>query len=418
MRLRISLGMLAIAVLAILIGSDGYGQFKGGGGQGGFGGKKNFGFSGQMDPNQRFDGLARGNEYFLLSDVQGFMKTMLTAYAQEKNITFQNGQVTRQDFLAFSEWQKEKFSNGGFNKKGGTPAGTPGSNTKAADDENLKKLAELDFKTYDENGDGKLNQDEMPRQLRANLARWDKNKDGFIDLNEYRDYFTDRWQQGMARAANANSPGAQSGGLDAVDDELEKRPTVYRAGKLPTRGIPPWFVQLDTDADGQVALYEWRSAGRDLDEFPEWDRDNDGFITPEEAIHHYAALTKMPDPLLASNVDAETNSPGMQQFNMFNRGGFGPGGFGPFGGGFGGPGGFGGKKGFGGPGGFNGGFGGPGGFGGKKGGGGRGPGGNNNGGFNGGGFGGFSPADNGMQGGRGGKGGKGGKGKGGFGGGG
>src|SRR5437588_2156088 len=115
MRLRIILGMSAIAVLAILIGSDGYGQFKGpkgGGGPGGPGGKGKTGFG--MDPNARFDQIAQGKDHFLISDVQGFTNTMLTAYAKEKNINFQNGQVTRQDYLAFSEWQKEKFASGNF----------------------------------------------------------------------------------------------------------------------------------------------------------------------------------------------------------------------------------------------------------------------------------------------------------------
>jgi hypothetical protein len=63
----------------------------------------------------------------------------------------------------------------------------------------------------------------------------------------------------------------------------DKRPTVYRATNLP-KGLPTWFAQLDTDKDGQVGLYEWKTAGRPLSEFQQWDLNGDGFITVEEAM--------------------------------------------------------------------------------------------------------------------------------------
>jgi hypothetical protein len=407
MRLRIILGMSAIAMLAILIGSDGYGQFKGGPG----GGKK--GKGGGMDPNERFDMMAQGRNAVPVNEVPGMLQGWLRQYAQEKNIVFANDQITREQYLAFAEHLKAKFMSGGFGKgkgPGGDTAKKPGT-ADATNTEALKQAADVDFKNRDENGDGKLNQDEMPGPLRRDLEKWDKNKDGQIDLEEYRAYYIQRTLDRIARQ-NANSPGQQSLSNvieNSVDDELEKRPVVYRAGKLPTKGLPPWFVQLDTDADGQVALYEWRAAGNDLEEFKDWDRDNDGFITPEEAIHHYAAMTNTPDPLVAANIDAENAKQNMQQFNMFNRG---PGGWGGPGGPWGGPGswGMGGPRGPGGPG-----WGGPGGPRGPGGPGWGGPGGKKGKGFGPGGppNGSFIPADSGQWGGGKGKGG-GKKGKGGY----
>src|SRR5262249_29122254 len=54
--------------------------------------------------------------------------------------------------------------------------------------------------------------------------------------------------------------------------------------KLP-KELPNWFKQLDANRDGQVALYEWYKGGKDIDEFREWDRNDDGFITAEEALY-------------------------------------------------------------------------------------------------------------------------------------
>jgi uncharacterized protein (TIGR03067 family) len=48
------------------------------------------------------------------------------------------------------------------------------------------------FRSYDANGDGKLSEKEMPESLRLDLARWDANKDGVIDLGEFKAYLRDR----------------------------------------------------------------------------------------------------------------------------------------------------------------------------------------------------------------------------------
>jgi hypothetical protein len=360
MHLRLVFGLLGIGLLTVLMSPVGYGQFPGGGkgnfpgggfpgggfpggGFGNFGGGKGNRMS--MDPSQRFDGMAQGRPYFLISEASPGTQNMLRQYAQEKGVNFPSDQVTREQYLTFSDYLKEKFASGGFfGKKGGPQGGGPGGPNAGAMPppgpgggsptlESLQQLADIDFKSRDENGDGKLNMDEMPGPLKNDLARWDTNKDGTIDQNEYRAYFVQRMQDRMNRFNNNNgSPGNQAGNAieAALDDDLDKRPVVYRAGKLPEKGLPPWFLQLDTDADGQVALYEWRAGGRDLDEFKDWDRDNDGFITPEEALKVQAALTKSENPLLASSTTpANAAGPGNRNFGPGGRGPGGPGNFGP-----------------------------------------------------------------------------------------
>src|SRR5262249_46479452 len=111
--------------------------------------------------------------------------------------------------------------------------------------------------------------------LKVDPARWDTNHDGLIDRNEFRAYFLARFAQGGdARQANPVTI--------ILEEEFDKRPTVLRAGKLPKE--LKWFSDLDIDKDGQIALWECRQAGKSIEEFQSYDRNDDGFITPEEAL--------------------------------------------------------------------------------------------------------------------------------------
>ena len=112
------------------------------------------------------------------------------------------------------------------------------------------------------------------------MARWDTNNDGLIDQSEYRVYYLARLQQGFGDGPNGMQQANPVTIL--IEEDLDTRPVVLRAGKLPKDKLPRWFFEYDTDEDGQVALYEWRKAGKSLDEFKEWDRDDDGFITAQE----------------------------------------------------------------------------------------------------------------------------------------
>jgi Ca2+-binding EF-hand superfamily protein len=247
-----------------------------------------------FDPNQIFEKWAQGQPNITIANVQSFSRAGLEEYAKQNNIT--NGQISRSQFTDY--WaNKEKYRAGGTQGIGkrspgqmaapGAPPATPGATPVPGAPpvnpiEAINQAAEAEFRHRDQNGDGVLNFDEMPRSLREQIDRWDLNGDGLISLDEFRQYYAARMQM---------RGGGIGGPIDdtpapitiIVEDDLDKRPVVFRAGKLP-KELPKWFKELDADRDGQVSFHEWRKGGKDLEEFKEWDRNDDGFITAEEVL--------------------------------------------------------------------------------------------------------------------------------------
>src|SRR5205823_5357197 len=112
--------------------------------------------------------------------------------------------------------------------------------------------------------------------------RWDTNRDGRIDLAEFRVHLRTQAQEKIdkeARKLKVTDQGTR--GAVVVEDVDEDRPVVYRAGRLP-KELPPWFAQFDLNRDGQVSLFEWLRAGRPAREFQAMDRNDDGLLTAEE----------------------------------------------------------------------------------------------------------------------------------------
>ena len=304
MRACILFGLLIFGAASIVVTTpnltQGQGK-KGGGGPGGAAGKMS------MDAGTLFEMLSKSRGYFLISETRS-LQGPLTQYAQEKGIS--NNQISRPQFLEFHAQYKAKLDAGGggtpFGAQGGSPFGGPGGNPfvmkgKKGDmggpgmnpggpplnPADINAEADAMFQRYDKNGDGKLNQDEMPRQLKMTLTRFDKNGDSLIDMTEFRDYYF------AFKTGDLDPTGGRNSNSIVIDeDELDRQVVVLRAGKLPAN-MPEWFKEYDLDKDGQVALFEWRKIGKkSLDEFTEWDLNDDGFITPEEALKRQALLAK------------------------------------------------------------------------------------------------------------------------------
>ncbi len=275
---------------------------QGGGRQGGKGM-----MGGGTDAMFIFESMAKGRPYFLISDARN-LRASLTAFAKEQGIT--NDQITREQFSTFFPKAGQYMMPGGGRPGGpqgdgptpppGSPPIQPGQNPLEA----IAAWAEADFKRRDINGDGRLVPEEMSEQLRSQLDRWDTNHDGLITLDEYKVYFSARLQMGDG---GQNQPNPIT---ILIEEDYDRRPDVIRAGKLP-KELPKWFGELDVDQDGQVALHEWFKAGKDLEEFKEWDRNDDGLITAEEVLFRM----KSNGTLSASNGRSPGESRGQGQWD-------------------------------------------------------------------------------------------------------
>lgn len=337
---------LAILAIVVLPGSV-LAQFPRGGdmgrGRGGF------------DPSQWLERYFNGKDYIDLNELQEPMRSMVQRFAGVSG-----DRITRKQVEEGMQKLRERFSGGGM-PGGPTNEGRPGDSSSERDRDrgdrgdrrdrwgDSDERAESFFRRSDRDNDGVLNASEMSDSLRDERDKWDQNRDGFVELSEYKLYFAARVQQSMEdmRDFRRENDERRDG---PAPSESERKPIVFRAGKLP-KELPSWFVQLDANTDAQVGLYEWRPSNKPISEFKQYDRNGDNFLTAEEVL----LTVKLSKP--SSGDSLASNGFGGDRRNLAGPGG--PGGFGP---GFGGerrPGGFG-------PGGFSGfrpGSFGPGGFG-------------------------------------------------------
>jgi len=189
------------------------------------------------------------------------------------------------------------------------------------------RYAERIVKQYDTNGDGQLQADEW-KAMKGDPVQIDLDRDTQISVDEYARYIAKYGRSHQihlvapptpayietlpalfqpaaeAQASSDAEPTSESEeeDMDTEEDELElmlrppsersvRRKSRYQQkfyiprSKLPT-GLPEWFVQRDTDGDGQVSLAEFAPGGGRLEaaEFARYDTDRDGMITAKECL--------------------------------------------------------------------------------------------------------------------------------------
>jgi hypothetical protein len=161
------------------------------------------------------------------------------------------------------------------------------------------------FAKFDRDGNGALSPAEVSDALRGEWRRWDRNRDGEIDPDEYATYYRTNIEWVGEGVARGEIPIKLPKGA-AVPDPAARpaNPDPAPPAKAPPPKLPAWFVELDADRDGQVQLHEWRKAGRPIPEFVAMDLNGDGLLPPDEyrryvlqVVHAEAAAGKAADPM-------------------------------------------------------------------------------------------------------------------------
>jgi hypothetical protein len=284
---------LLVGLVLVIVGPAAFTQ-PGPGGRGGGGGRGR----GMMDPNAMFNMYSGGKDEIVVSEVQvpEFMQRWVTAddlkermnnFLKSKGVT--DGRMTRELFTQYSEEQRREMMARFQGMRGGGGGGRRGGGAAPSGDSPSSP------------GSGSAD------------SPSDRTRPGGGDRDGER----------TERRRDRGQGGSDQGGAQPEQSPPEeKRPVVYRIGKLP-KELPAWFSQADADRDAQVGLYEWKQAGRNVDEFLKMDLNGDGFVTVEEVLRYQKAQAKLARS--TGNGPPSTPTPG--------NGGAGPGGGNPFGGG-------------------------------------------------------------------------------------
>jgi Ca2+-binding EF-hand superfamily protein len=147
---------------------------------------------------------------------------------------------------------------------------------------------------FDPDGDGVIKLDEMDERMRMGatfmLQRMGVDTEQPIKVDEVRK----RIEQQAAERGSGNSrrgarveqkqPAREAYRVKGADRLKGRKSYASTARNLP-EGVPGWWKDKDEDKDGQITMAEFTTSitSKSRDEFLEYDLNDDGFITAQEA---------------------------------------------------------------------------------------------------------------------------------------
>ncbi len=336
----LTLSLLAIAATSVQA------QFPpptGGGGPGGDRGSRGGGFSrgGNIDPDAIWNRMANGADTVDLNK-DPRLKGM---------VQMGGGTLPPDGILRKEEW-KAQFQQRMAARNGGMAPPSSGTSTSApsaAPATDVKVIAvsgsssgpparwndemEGSFRRYSGGADTISREQAMSsrRGLSNAFDQYDANRDGKVDRNEFSNYYIAA-TGGGGNSYGGNSYGGNGGGWggppssgrgsDAkVEEPDEPRPVIYRYGKLPPE-FEKEFGSMDTDKDGQIGLYEWRTKGKEVEKFVSMDLNGDGLLTAEEYLRFKnLPVGEQPGSSKSSSTSGRPSFGGPGGSSSFGRGG-------------------------------------------------------------------------------------------------
>lgn len=173
---------------------------------------------------------------------------------------------------------------------GGSPGFSASASLSSSGGDRTKRYAEGLLREHDKNKDGMLQRDEW-KDMKTEHQGADSNGDGTITLEELSTRISAYSSGGASSTPLSSSSGPGYGGKfrGASDKSAATTKKSYRfltpTERLP-KGMPDWFIKSDADGDGQIMMAEYSTSWTDstVAEFAKLDLDGDGIIVPSEAL--------------------------------------------------------------------------------------------------------------------------------------
>lgn len=179
---------------------------------------------------------------------------------------------------------------------------------------------------YDANHDGVLQSSEW-KTMHGKPELMDTNGDGEITVEEIT-----RWVAGYGRRKQSGGVTSPESTHDAIpttkpmtnetdappqsaaapngerQGERSKETKYYVSPKRLPAGLPEWFVQKDSDGDGQLTFTEYspNNVAAELIEFESYDLNGDGVVTAKECVNKNSGTSRDNDSKSNSNGQSVT----------------------------------------------------------------------------------------------------------------